>query len=124
MKTHYRNLWVSTPSYLSDPLNPKQQVETYRVIQNWDKLYSHRTVKKVDSKQHYFNTGPTAYSNAESYVLSAFGKVEAIYIIRFRNDGFGTIVFKWSGTYEEWEAYSTMKESSDFLKVMDRFNEM
>ena len=124
METHYRNLWVKSPSYVTDPLDPTRNIEAFRVIRNWDKLDPRRRVEKVDSKQFYFNTGPTAYSNAESYVIYAFGKVVGIYLTRFRNDGFGTIDFKWDGTYEEWKSYSTMQESRDFLKVMDRWNEM
>jgi len=123
IETHYQDMWVSINSFYNCPLTGIPMT-VLKYIESIKSLTYNFEVEKVNNKQQYFNTGPTAYSSAVSYVLTHRNGEKHIFIIRKRNDGYGEMVFKWSGTYAEWEAYSTVKAEKEFLKVMDRFNEM
>ncbi len=122
-ETHYQDMWVTMNSFYDCPLTGiPMPVSKY--IESITDLTYNLKIEKVTPKQHYFNTGPTAYSKAVSYVITHRNGEKHIFLIRERNDGFGFMCFKWSGTYSEWESYSTAKAQKEFLKVMDRFNEM
>jgi len=123
IETHYQDMWVTINSYYNCPLTGTSMT-ILKYIESIKTLTYNFGVEKVNPKQHYFNTGATAYSSAVSYVLTHRNGEKHIFLIRKRNDGFGEMSFKWSGTYSEWEAYSIVKAQNDFLKVMDRFNEM
>jgi hypothetical protein len=123
IETHYQDMWVTMNSFYDCPLTGiPMPVSKY--IESITGLTYNLKIEKVTPKQHYFNTGPTAYSKAVSYVITHRNGEKYIFLIRERNDGFGFVCFKWSGTYSEWESYSTTKAQKEFLKVMDRFNEM
>jgi hypothetical protein len=121
--THYQDMWVQIDPFYNCPLTGNSMT-ILRYIESIENLTYHLKVQKVSNKQQYFNTGPTAYSSAVSYVITDRNNGKQIFLIRKRNDGFGEIAFKWSGTFSEWEAYSTYKAEKEFLNVMDRFNEM
>ena len=123
IETHYQNMWVTINSFYNCPLTGIPMT-ILKYIESIKSLTYNLEVKEVNPKQQYFNTGATAYSSAVSYVLTHRNGEKHIFLIRKRNDGFGEMAFKWSGTYSEWEAYSTVTAEKEFLKVMDRFNEM
>ena len=101
IETHYQDMWASISSFYNCPLTGIP-MSLLKYIESIKSLTYNLEVEKVNPKQQYFNTGATAYSSAVSYVIT----------------------HKWSGTYSEWEAYSTAQAQKEFLKVMDRFNEM
>ena len=121
--TNNENKWSEVSSFYKLPMS-NGVFKLYELIKNWENLGHLNKLEEVEVKQFYFNTGNTAYSQAVSYKLINHKKVENIYIVRFRNDGFGTQIFKWDGTVEQWENYSTTNERSDFMKPMDRYNQM
>jgi len=123
MEKHYQDMWVEMNSFYDCPLTGIPMCFS-KYIESIKGLTYNLEIEKVTPKQRYFNTGPTAYSSAVSYVLTHRNGKKYIFLIRKRNDGFGFMCFKWSGTYSEWESYSTAKAHQEFLKVMDRFNEM
>jgi hypothetical protein len=123
IETHYQDMWVTINSFYNCPLTGIPMT-ILKYIESIKSLTYNLDVEEVTPKQQYFNTGATAYSSAVSYVLTHRNGEKHIFLIRKRNDGFGEMSFKWSGNYSEWEAYSTVKAQKDFLKVMDRFNEM
>jgi hypothetical protein len=123
IETHYQDMWVTINSFYNCPLTG-MPMTILKYIESIKNLTYNLDVEKVNPKQQYFNTGATAYSSAVSYVLTHRNGEKNIFLIRKRNDGFGEMAFKWSGTYSEWDAYSTVKAEKEFLKVMDRFNEM
>ena len=118
---HYENKWVEVSSFYHLPMSTAT-FKLYDLIKNWESLSHLNKLEKVEVKQFYYNTGNTAYSSSESYKLINHKKVENIYIVRFRNDGFGTQIYKWDGTVEEWENYSTINARKEFMETMDRFN--
>lgn len=118
---HYENKWVNVSSYYKLPMS-NATFNLYDLIKNWETFSHLNKLEKVNVKQFYFNTGNTAYSRAESYKLINRSNVESIYIVRFRNDGFGTQIFKWDGTVEEWENYSIENDRKEFMISMDRYN--
>lgn len=120
---HYNNKWKSIESFNTCPITGKL-IKVERYLNNWDKLLNFREIKTVPVKQCYFNTGPTAYSKAKSFQLIEKNDVVGIFIVRYRNDGFGEDIYKWDGTVEEWETFSTEKESKELMKTLDRFNDM
>lgn len=120
---HYENKWVAVSSFYNLPMS-NGTFNLYDLIKNWESYSHSNKLEKVQVKQFYFNTGNTAYSRAESYKLFYNQEVENIYIVRFRNDGFGTQIFKWDGSVSEWENYSTSKARDEFMATMDRFNNM
>ena len=117
------NKWVEVSSFYKLPIS-NGVFKLYDLIKNWESLSHLNKLEKIEVKQFYFNTGNTAYSVAESYKLINHKQVENIYIVRFRNDGFGTQIYKWDGTFAEWENYSTTKPMAEFMTTMDRFNKM
>lgn len=123
IETHYNDMWTSIDPFYYCPLT-KIPMTVLKYIENIESLTYILKAEKVTPKQQYFNTGNTAYSAAVSYVITDRQNNKTVFLIRKRNDGFGEQAFQWSGTYSEWEAYSTLKAHNDFLKVMDRFNEM
>jgi len=123
IETHYIDMWGEISSFYTCPLT-QMDMSVLKYIESIKNLTYHLEAEKVVAKQHYFNTGSTAYSDAVSYVLTQTNGEKYVFLIRKRNDGFGEQSFKWLGTYSEWEAYSTRKSQAEALKVMDRFNEM
>jgi len=122
-ETHYQDMWVGISSYYDCPLT-QIPMTILKYIESIKSITYNLDVEKVNPKQHYFNTGATAYSSAVSYVLTHRNGEKFIFLIRKRNDGFGQQSFKWSGSYAEWKSYSIVKAEKEFLNVMDRFNDM
>ena len=120
---NYTNKWVEISSFYKLPMS-NGVFKLYDLIKNWESLNHLNKLQKVEVKQFYYNTGSTSYSGAESYKLINHKSVENIYIIRFRNDGFGTQIFRWDGLVEEWEKYSTSIDKSNFVNSMDKSNIM
>lgn len=72
--------------------------------------YGGNSIKEVNPKQIFYNTGPTAYDKKRGYKLSTYwsekrGEDAQIFTIWFRNDGLDIRVFKWTGTEEEFDNY-------------------
>jgi hypothetical protein len=118
MEKHYNNLWKPISSYFDCPVTGQMNVLD-KYIKTWDKLANWRKIVSVPVKHYYYNTGNTAYSRSESFVLYQGKMVVGIYVIRYRNDGYGTMILKWNGSYDEWESYSTFREAEDLRKVME-----
>lgn len=115
--------WQLVESFIECPITgTRMQLDLY--IKNWENLANWRRTENVTPKQAYFNTGNTAYSKAESFVLKYKNKVVGIFLIRFRNDGFGIKAYKWGGNYDEWINYDTSKELDQIRESLDRFNDM
>ena len=120
---NYENKWQPVEGFVKCPITGTR-MRLDRYIKNWKELANWRITENVTPKQAYFNTGNTAYSEAESFVLKCKDKVVGIFLIRYRNDGFDILAYKWGGNYDEWLNYDTSKEFDQISKSLDRFNDM